>query len=403
MVTLYHPSLPKGDSWYAEWAQMRLDVPRDDYRGLVKKFNPVKFNADEWISEAKSAGMRYFVITAKHHDGFALWDSAVSDYDLGSTPYKGDLLGDLAKACRKHGIKLGFYYSHWQDWGHPGGALPPWDNMKQPSQEAFESYWQNVSLPQVKELLNRYDPDLLWFDTWGKYASDFITSERRDELIAMIRKESPKTLINGRISFHDPGKDIDFLETGDNAHPEKNLGMPWQTPATMYHSWGWHANDFNWKPSKTLIKLLAQNSTLGGNYLLNVGPKPDGTFPLPAVKRLREIGGWTAANGEAIYATIPVSAKPARGVRHTRRVLDNGTHRLYSHILDPLTDDKLILPVESNTIISSKVLETSQPVKFKSIAGGTSFDLGSLMETEPSIPVFYIDLKRLPDLYKEKN
>jgi len=360
-------------------------------------------DADEWISEAKSAGIRYFVITAKHHDGFALWDSSVSDYDLGSTPYKGDLLGDLAKACRKHGIKLGFYYSHWQDWRHPGGALPPWDNMKQPSQEAFESYWQNVSLPQVQELLNRYDPDLLWFDTWGKYASDFITSERRDELIAMIRKESPKTLINGRISYHDPGKDIDFLETGDNAHPEKNLGMPWQTPATMYHSWGWHANDFNWKPSKTLIKLLAQNSTLGGNYLLNVGPKPDGTFPLPAVKRLREIGGWTAANGEAIYATIPVSAKPARGVRHTRRVLDNGTHRLYSHILDPLTDDKLILPVESDTIISSKVLETSQPVKFKSIAGGTSFDLGSLMETETSIPVFYIDLKRLPDLYKEKN
>jgi alpha-L-fucosidase len=329
--TLPDPSLPKGESWYADWVQMRLDVPREDYRALTKKFNPVKFNADEWISEAKRSGMRYFVITAKFHDGFALWDSAVSDYDLSLTPYKGDLLGDLAKACKKHSIKLGFYYSHWQDWGHPGGAVPFWKGDLKPSQEEFEKYWQGISLPQVKELLDRYDPDLLWFDTWSNAARGYITPERRDELIALVRKTSPKCLINGRICYHNPGNDIDYLETGDNKHPKKNLGMPWQTPATMNHSWGWHANDFSWKSSKAMIKLLAQNSSLGGNYLLNVGPKSDGTFPRPAIKRLREMGGWIAANGEAIYGMTPVSATPVKGIRHTRRVLPDNTPALLTY------------------------------------------------------------------------
>ena len=394
--TLPDENLPNGKSWYAEWAQMRLEVPREDYRALVRQFNPVKFDADQWISEAKSAGMRYFVITAKHHDGFALWDSDVSDYDLGATPCKRDLLGELAAACKKHEVKLGFYYSHWQDWEYEGGALPRW-YTEQPSSESFERYWREKSLPQVTELLRRYDPALLWFDTWRDESASHITPAHRDELIALVRKERPGCLINGRICYHDPGPNIDFLETGDNQHPAKTLGCPWQTPATMCRSWGWHANDANWKTSRKMISLLAHNASLGGNYLLNVGPKPDGTFPLQAVNRLHAIGKWTEANGEAIYGAIPVSATPVPGVRYTRRVLADGTHRLYAHVMKVLKTNRLRLPVNNADIIGCGLLGRKQPVQHNPAGNGTMllFKPGK----RQSIPVVYLDMKELPGTF----
>ncbi|HMR85805.1 MAG TPA: alpha-L-fucosidase, partial [Niabella sp.] len=202
--TLPDESFENGNSWYAEWIQPRLEVPRDVYRALVKQFDPLKFDADSWIKEARDAGMKYFVITAKHHDGFALWDSKVSTYDIGSTPYKKDILGELARACKKYGLKYGFYYSHCEDWDHPGGATPSWTAQKSDAQ--FEQYWNEKCLPQVTELIQRYRPDLFWFDTWGdKQEKIFISDKRRDQLIALIRKKSPKTLINGRISWLNPG------------------------------------------------------------------------------------------------------------------------------------------------------------------------------------------------------
>ena len=394
--TLPDAKLPNGKSWYAEWAQMRLEVPREEYRALVEQFNPVKFDADQWISEAKDAGMRYFVITAKHHDGFALWDSDVSEYDLGATPYKKDILGELAAACKKHGVKLGFYYSHWQDWEYEGGALPHWIKA-QPSSESFETYWQEKSLPQVRELLQRYDPALLWFDTWRDESKPHITPKRRDELIGMIRKQSPNCLINGRICYHNPGPDIDFLETGDNQHPAKALNRPWQTPATMCRSWGWHANDPNWKASRKMVSLLAHNASLGGNYLLNIGPKPDGTFPPQAVTRLHDIGRWTTTNGEAIYGAMAVSATPAPGVRHTRRVLPNGTHRLYVHVIKTPKTFKVRLPINNTLITACGLLGRDQPMRHRPVTRGTMFDVPA--ESGSDLPVFYVDMTTLPKMF----
>jgi len=376
--TLPAPELPNGKSWYAEWAQQRLEVPRDEYRGLVHQFNPTGFDADAWILEAKRAGMRYFVITAKHHDGFALWDSAVTDYDLGSTPYRGDLLGDLASACRTYGLKFGFYYSHWQDWGHEGGAWPYWAVDRRPTQEAFERYWQGISLRQVAELIDRFDPDLFWFDTWDDESKDYITPKRRDELIALIRRKSPRCLINGRICFHDPGNDIDFLETHDNQHPDKDLGRPWQTPATIGKSWGWHANDFSWKSSRTLTELLAQNVSMGGNYLLNVGPMPDGRFPAAAARRLREVGGWTAANAEAIYGTTPVDTVAPAGVRLTQRALPGGGRRVYAFITKAPNGPGLTLPVPADRVSSCRVLESGRPIPCGADGGRVSVPLAGL-------------------------
>lgn len=368
--TLPAPSLPNGNSPYSEWAQMRLEIPKEEYQKLALTFDPVKFDATAWAREADLAGMRYLVITAKHHDGFALWDSEVSDYDLGITPCKRDLLGELTAACREKGIKVGFYYSHWQDWEHPGGALPPWPNKTQPSAKAFDRYWRDKSLPQVAELLDRYDPDLLWFDTWNNAAKNQISPEKRDELIDLVRSKSDKCLINGRILSHNPGPRIDYLSAGDNVHPEKNLGRPWQTPATMNHSWAWHASDFDWKDSGKMIQLLVQNVSLGGNYLLNIGPYASGEIPAPSIRRLREIGAWLSVHSEAIYGTQPVDGvEPPQWGRLTNRKPKHGNEILYAHIIK-WPEKTLSLPSELGLIDSATVLETGEEIKLTETGTG---------------------------------
>ncbi|MFV0553816.1 MAG: alpha-L-fucosidase [Mangrovibacterium sp.] len=359
--TLPDKSLPNGNHWYSEWAQMRLEIPKDEYQKLVKEFNPVNFDADQWVREVSLAGMKYIVLTSKHHDGFALWDSEVSDYDLGASPCKRDLLGELAEACEKYDVRLGFYYSHWQDWEHEGGAQPVWPGKVAPSDEMFEKYWQEKCLPQVKELLVRYQPDMLWFDTWNSTCKDQITLERRDELIDLIREVKPNCLINGRICAYDPGDRVDYLSAGDNRHPEKNLGRPWQTPATMNHTWAWHAGDFNWKDSGRMIKLLATNVSLGGNYLLNIGPYADGRIPAPSLRRMREIGGWLVANGESIYGASPLDeiTPPVWG-RLTART-ENNQKIVYAHVMD-WGEGTLEIPQELGKAKSASVLETGQEV-----------------------------------------
>lgn len=353
--TLPDESLPNGKSWYAEWVQMRLEVPAEEYRALAEEFNPVDFDADRWIMEAKRAGMRYFVITAKHHDGFALWDTQVSDFKVTNTPFGRDILAELVAACRRHGLKYGFYYSHWHDWEYPGGAMPHW--FDRVPDEEFEKYWREKSLPQITELITMFDPDLLWFDTWNEVSH--ITAERRDELIALVRMLSPKCLINGRISYYDPGDEIDFLEMFDNEYPASILGRPWQTPATMTHSWGWHAGDYNWKSAPQMVGYLVSNASKGGNYLLNIGPKPDGSFPQPAVRRLREIGAWMLVNSEAVYNTVPADIASPEGVYLTRKQ-DGDAHYLYISITTPM--ETVELPIDISTVSDCTVLESGMPL-----------------------------------------
>lgn len=360
--TLPDESLPNGESWYAEWIQARLEVPDAEYRALVKDFNPVNFDAEGLVQEAKRAGMKYIALTAKHHDGFALWDSKVSDFDLGATPCRRDILGELAAACRKHGIKLGFYYSHWQDWESPGGAKPYW--KPQPTDAQFEAYWKGKSLPQVAELIERYDPDLFWFDTWNDEARAAITVARRDELIQLIRTRSPRCLINGRIASYNPGNDVDFLEMGDNAFPAEWPGKPWQSPATMQHSWGWHAKDYNWKPTGAMIRLLTQCAALGGNYLLNIGPKADGSLPAPAVRRLRELGGWMAANGDSVKGTMRMGRAPWGWWTRSK----DGAVR-YAHVHRWPGNGILALEGIDGTPRSAAVLETKQPLELVNQGG----------------------------------
>jgi len=384
--TMPDTTLPNGKSWYAEWIQQRLEVPDKVYQSLVKEFNPVFFNADEWIQEAKNAGMKYFVITAKHHDGFALWDSKVSDFDIAATPLKGrDILGELVEACKKYGLKYGFYYSHWQDWEHPQGAIPYWKPAR--ADKDFEKYWQEKSLPQVQELIEKYDPDLLWFDTWDEEAKELITPKRRDELVNLVRSLSKKCLINGRIAMHDPGEDIDFLEMMDNAYPKELLEKPWQTPATMNHTWAWHSKDFNWKSSGQMLRYLVSNASMGGNYLLNIGPKPNGTLPLPAVRRLREMGAWMLTNGEAVYATHPVDIMASEHVVLTQKEMD-GRLCIFVHILDDVKENKISLQLKDKEIISCQLLETGEELEVAANQqGGVEIQLSPKSKYDNAIQV----------------
>ncbi|MCB1130273.1 MAG: alpha-L-fucosidase [Verrucomicrobiae bacterium] len=316
-----------GRNHYAEWIRAQWGwpesaegVPKADYDRLLKDFNPTEFDAAEWIGLAAAAGMKYFVITSKHHDGFALWDSNVSDYDVAATPFGAngrDPLGELVEECRKHGIKVGFYYSHWQDWEHPGGARPPWPEIqpdppvKQPSEEEFAQYWEGKCLPQVTELIDRYQPDMLWFDSWGQAAKSQVTPQRRDQLIDLVREKAPRCMINGRIAAYDPAG-ADFISMGDNQYPDAANApdVPWETPGTMNHSWGYHRLDFQWKSFDTLLDALITNAHHGGAITLNVGPMGNGRFQQAAVRRLKQFAAWMDINQSALNGTArsPFSA-----------------------------------------------------------------------------------------------
>ena len=382
--TMPDTTFPQGNSWYAEWIKPRLEVPDDYYNGLINEFNPVKYDPDSWVREAANAGMKYLVITSKHHDGFALWDSDVSDFDIMNTPYKKDLIAPLVAACKKYGLKYGFYYSHWQDWEDPDGAMPYWYPWR--PDEDFEKYWQRKSLPQVKELIEKFDPDLLWFDTWDW--KTHITPERRDELIRLVRSLSDKCLINGRICYDNPGDNIDFLEMHDNSYPKEMLSKPWQTPATMQNSWAYHGKDYNWKPSSRMLRYLVNNTSMGGNYLLNVGPKADGTLPVPAIRRLREMGAWLGANGEAVYGAVPSGLKVDDPDVYLTEKQEGDKRFLYVFIAEAKAS--VTIPSVLSKGVSS--LETGQPLECVSTDGATKVSLPENLFKDKSIVVLKAEL-----------
>jgi alpha-L-fucosidase len=369
------------------WPQASGGIPKADYDTLLSRFNPTRFDADEWIRLAAGAGMRYFVITTKHHDGFALWDSAVSDYDIAATPFGAqgrDPLGELMKACRKYGVKLGFYYSHWQDWEYPGGALPPWPEAKndpsltQPSDEQFENYWKGKCLPQVTELIERYQPAMFWFDSWGDGAKNQITIARRDQLIKLIRDKAPYCMINGRIAAHDP-TGADFISMGDNQFPDANEApeVPWETPGTMNHSWGYHRLDHQWRTFDNLLNTLITNAHHGGAITLNVGPLPDGSFQKAATRRLREFAAWMDINESALQPTLRSPFPKAALPENVRATLGTDPTRPHFNlfVLKPLPAGDLILPQPlvlgtPTTEFGAQVLETHALLDVKLNAEG---------------------------------
>jgi alpha-L-fucosidase len=312
-----------------EWIMLRARIPVAEYEKLAAEFNPVKFDAAQWVSLAKCAGQQYLVITSKHHDGFCLFDSAVTDYDIvDATPFKRDVLKELADECQKQGIKLGFYYSQTQDWHHPDGDGNDWDYDE--AQKDFDGYIRNYVAAQVRELLTNYGPiGIIWFDT-----PKGITTEQSQFLLDLVHEIQPECLVCGRL-----GNGLgDYASANDNHIPGSLVDLDWETPATINDTWGFKSDDHNWKSTEDLIHKLVDIVSKGGAYLLNVGPTAEGIIPQPSVERLEAMGAWLAVNGESIYGTRPGPIQGMDGYRTTQK---NG--KIYLHVFDWPQGGKLSL------------------------------------------------------------
>src|SRR5215469_2358767 len=292
-----------------EWIMNNVQIPDSQYARLVPQFNPVKFDARTWVRIAKNAGMKYIVITSKHHEGFGMFPSALTDWCIKSTPFQRDPLKELSVACKEGGIKLCFYYSI-MDWHHPD-YLPrkSWNDQANPNAD-FERYVAYMK-GQLKELLTGYGPiGLLWFD--GNWENTW-NYDRGADLYRYIRRIQPGLIVNNRV-----GQDRNGVagttdgqqRVGDYGTPEQTIpangfgpGVDWETCMTMNDTWGFKKQDQNWKSTETLIRNLVDIASKGGNYLLNVGPTGEGLIPESSVERLKEIGSWMKVNGEAIYGT----------------------------------------------------------------------------------------------------
>ncbi len=311
MMITWGPYAVAGGEWngkpvkgIGEWIMRRANddkgIPLKEYEKMAAQFNPTKFNADEWVQLAVDAGMKYIVAMPKHHDGFAMFHSLVDKYNIFDyTQWKRDPMKELAAACAKKGIKLGFYYSQSQDWHHQYGAgnaleYPP---LNKPIED-FSKYLSEKALPQVREIMTQYGPvALIWFDTPKNMPADW-AGKFRDT----IRSIQPNTLINSRLG---PGGYQDYLSRDDNDIPPQARPGAWETAATLNHTWGFKKSDTQWKTPEDLLFKLVDITSKGGNYLLNVGPDAEGVIPQASQDNLRKVGAWLKVNGEAVFGTGP--------------------------------------------------------------------------------------------------
>ena len=393
-----------------EWVMNGAEIPVKDYAALVPKFNPTAWNAQEVVRLAKEAGMRYVVLTAKHHDGFAMWPSAADPaLSISATPLKRDPVGELAEACRAAGLKLGFYYSQSQDWLHPGGAAwgingrtkdkPYWD----PAQEGdFDHYLDTIAVPQIRELLTRYGSDVpavLWWDTPYK-----MTPARAQRFRSLIAELRPDLITNNRLGGG---------FAGDTETPEQHIppqgypGRDWETCMTMNGSWGYKPSDTAWKRPADLVRNLIDIASKGGNYLLNIGPDGDGRVPPESVALLTAISQWMTVHAEAIHGTSATpfgaecgsfspSAKDPKGKpvwtarwqwRCTRK-----PGRLYIHVLEWPASGRLLLPGLLTPVTALRLMaDPARPLTATVTADGVELTLpGSA--PDPIASVVAVDL-----------
>lgn len=345
-----------GKKWggVGEWIMLTERISVKDYRAYAQEFIPTKYDPTAWAKLAKAAGMRYLVITSKHHDGFALFPSAVTDWDIAdSSPYGEDLIGPLAEATRAEGLKFGLYYSQAQDWVHPGGVkardhgFAEGEGWDEDHFGDMDQYLKEVAVPQADEIITRYQPDILWWDT-----AMWMTNERAELFLPLLSKK-PGIIHNNRL-----GGDY----KGDTNTPERHIpatgykDRDWEVCMTMNETWGYKIHDNDWKSTETLIQMLCDIVSKGGNFLLNVGPTAEGEIPQESIERLLAVGEWMDVNGESIYGT---TASPISGLtwgRITKKVNEGGA-TLYLHIFDWPDDGILYVPGLMNMPSSIELLD----------------------------------------------
>lgn len=369
-------SLPGGE-WkgkvvpgYSEHLMRKEKISRAEYLQLASQFNPEKFNADEWIMAAKKAGMRYFVVTAKHHDGFAMYDSKVSDFNIvQQTLFKRDPMAELAASAKKHGMKFGFYYSHAFDWEHPDAPGNDWEYNNPGGDKLlgggnwFDThpewlpkaikYVDEKAIPQIRELINKYHPDILWFDTPHK-----LPLSENLRILKAVRETDPNIVVNGRLAAVSGENFGDYINTNDNPVELFTINGDAEVIPTTNHSYGYSKHDMGHKSPQFFIRLLANAASRGGNLLMNIGPKGDGSFDSKDSQILDGIGQWLNKNGEAIYGTqrgqLPI---PAWGV-----TTQNG-NRIYLHVFNKPADGNLILAGLKNKVNRAYFLTDKRKAK----------------------------------------
>ncbi|ALL04862.1 alpha-L-fucosidase [Pedobacter sp. PACM 27299] len=322
----------EGKDYYGsgEWLMNQAKIPAKAYEQVAKSFNPQKFNADEWADLAKDAGIKYMVITAKHHEGFAMYDSKVSDFNIvKASPYGKDPMKALANATRKRGIQFGFYYSQFLDWHEPNGGGNKWDFKE--ADKDYLKYYKDKSIPQLKELLTNYgDLGMVWFDMPGG-----LDKQQTQALVDEMHALQPKSLFSSRV-----GQGLgDYRTFGDSEVPATPIKGAWESIYTHNDSWGYISHDMNFKTPEEITQLLANVASKGGNLMLNIGPDGEGNIPYYSEKYLRETGKWLKKNGESIYGSTYglVPAQPW-GVTTSK------PGKLFLHILNPPENGKIRVP-----------------------------------------------------------
>ena len=390
---------PVGTRGGMEWIQQRVKADTATYaERAIPLFKPAPGFAREWARLAKAAGCRYVVFTTKHHDGFALHDSKVSDYDAGSVLHR-DLVKEIVDAFRAEGLRVGFYHSV-IDWHHDqyeyarSKQLPhPLKDKPYPNGTRDHSKYVDYLHAEVNELVSNYGPvDVLW---WDFSAQDFQGQEawRAFDLLAEVRAKQPAIITNNRL-FRIPEAGFTGMGTnaispkldpkyGDFITPEQHIpatGMPgvdWETCMTMNTTWGYSEHDHAWKSDETLIRNLIDIASKGGNYLLNIGPKGDGSIPPESVKGLRAMGAWMKVNGESVYATTAGPFEKLEWGRATQKRLSNGNTRLYLHVFDWPKDGQLIVPLAAGSKAKARVLAGGKPLKIGKANGQLAIAVGA--------------------------
>ncbi len=379
----------------AEWIMNRARIPVREYERLAAQFNPVEFDADGIAGLARDAGMKYLVITAKHHDGFALFKSSASSYNVvDATPFKRDIIGELAAACERKGIRFGVYYSQAQDWHHPDAAGNTWD-WPDDSQKNFRRFLDELVFPQVDELLSNYGRmSVLWFDTPVK-----ITADQSRELLAFVRERQPECIVNSRLG---PGGDSgwgDFVSLRDNEVPTMPLDENGETCATLNGTWGFSRFDTHWKTPAQIARLMSDIAAKNANYLLNIGPDALGRVPERSARILREVGAWLQTNGEAIYQTQPTPF----ALNFDWGAVTCRPGRLYCHLFEPVDELRMIgLRNKTGKACFLDAPDRAYPVRQTPVSPGaalteTTIEIGPGAAAEPH-RVLALEIDGAPDV-----
>ena len=359
----YYHGKPVGG--IGEWIMNKAKIPVAEYEQFAPRFDPEKFNADEWVAMAKNAGVKYIVITAKHHEGFAMFPTKASTWNImDRTKFHRDPLKQLAEACHKNGIRLGFYYSQAQDWNNGGSAAGgKWDPAQQ---RDMDDYIDKIAVPQVRELLTNYGPDVpavLWWDT-----PIDMNPERAGKLHDLLEKLRPDLITNNRLGGGYGGD----TETPEQYIPARGYpGRDWESCMTINDTWGYKKDDTHFKAADALLRNLIDIVSKGGNYLLNVGPDATGVIPQPEQDRLLAMGKWLKVNGEAIYGTTASPFARLKWGRATEKVAASGATTIYLEVFDWPADGKLLVPGLAAPPQSATLLAGGQALTVARSDGGT--------------------------------